>query len=203
MNNTAPTRDLRGWVGSPDGRGTLDIIWSCMFTILLCIWTSVCSNIPAATDTRWNRLKDKIDLATLGLLGPEFLVILAGGQWQSARRSVRMFHAEGYKDWTIRHAFFTDMGGFLLQTSDFPPIPIDARQLYYLVKKGHLEYPLITEESIDDRNKADGLTRYHHLQTILLYVSLTLLLGSLQLSKSCGSLLVPSREWCSVFPLQH
>jgi hypothetical protein len=111
MNNTATTCDLRGWVGSPDGRGTLDIIWSCTLTILLCIWTSACTNIPATTDSWWNRLRDRIDLASLGLLGPEFLVVLAAGQWRSARRSVNMFHDEGYKDWTIRHAFLADMGG--------------------------------------------------------------------------------------------
>jgi hypothetical protein len=109
-------------------------------------------------------LKDRIDLASLGFLGPEFVVALAAGQWRSARRSVYMFHADGYKDWTIRHVFFADMGGFKLQTPDFPLIPIDARQLYYLVKKGYLEYPLMSKESIDDRNKADGLARYYHSQ---------------------------------------
>jgi hypothetical protein len=25
------------------------------------------------------------------------------------------FHAAGYKDWTIKHAFFADMGGFLIE----------------------------------------------------------------------------------------
>ena len=51
----------------------------------------------------------------------------------------------GYKQWTMRHAFFADMGVFLLQASDahmFPAFPVDGHQLAYLVKNGYVDYPL-------------------------------------------------------------
>ena len=82
---------VEGWVHQTNGRGTLDIIWTCTLTIFLCCWTSVCVNVPAITDTRWDQFRDKFNLACLAMLGPDFLCVLAVGQWESARRSVEVF----------------------------------------------------------------------------------------------------------------
>jgi hypothetical protein len=59
----------------------------------------------------------------------------------------------------MRHAFFADMGGFVLQSPDVPSFPVDSEQLAYLVEKNYLKYPDIDEETIGDRNKADGFAR--------------------------------------------
>jgi len=80
----------QGWVPQPDRRGTFDILCSCSITIFLCCWTSVIPNIPARTDGAWDRFRDKLNLAGLGILGPDFLFTLALGQWDSARRSVKV-----------------------------------------------------------------------------------------------------------------
>jgi hypothetical protein len=77
-----------GWKPSPDGRGTYDIIFTCLVTTFLCCWTSVYPNIPAPGDGLWPSIRDKLGLACLGLLGPEFIIVLAIGQKSSARRSV-------------------------------------------------------------------------------------------------------------------
>ena len=39
------------WQESPNGRGTMDIIWSCLFTVFICVWTAVHLNVPAPTET--------------------------------------------------------------------------------------------------------------------------------------------------------
>ena len=70
------------------------------------------------------------------------------------------FQSAGYSDWTMTHAFFADMGGFVLRSPDFPPFPLDAEQLYYLISEDFLAYPEIDRALIDDKNKADGLARY-------------------------------------------
>jgi hypothetical protein len=74
------------------------------------------------------------------------------------------FHEAGYKDWTIKHAFFADMGGFLIKPleADLPSFPLDAKQLYILVKDKYLEYPNLNEEEIEDRNKSGKLARSVH-----------------------------------------
>lgn len=48
----------------------------------------MCVNVPAATDGTWTRFRYKFYLFTLAVLGPEFVLMLAFGQLQSARRSV-------------------------------------------------------------------------------------------------------------------
>ncbi|KAH8797341.1 hypothetical protein F5884DRAFT_253990 [Xylogone sp. PMI_703] len=156
---TTNTTATQGWTSAPNDRGTWDILSSCVLTIVLCCWTSVCPNIPARGASRLWILRDKACLACIGLLGPEFLLMLALGQWTSARRSVKKFHDAGYEKWTMTHAFFADMGGFLLGTPEYPDFPLDAEQLYYLVTKKYIEYPDIDKEDIEDKNKSDGLAR--------------------------------------------
>ncbi|KAL8768542.1 MAG: hypothetical protein Q9209_005227 [Squamulea sp. 1 TL-2023] len=59
----------------------------------------------------------------------------------------------------MRHAFFADTGGFMLQSPDVPLFPVDSEQLAYLVEKKYLQSPRIDEATIGDRNKADGFAR--------------------------------------------
>ena len=59
----------------------------------------------------------------------------------------------------MTHAFFADMGGFVLQTPGWKPFPLDAEQLYYMVSQGYLAYPEIDKAAIDDKDKADGVAR--------------------------------------------
>lgn len=178
MTNTSVA--ISGWVSEPDGRGTWGILSTCLLTIILCCWTSVCPNIPAPSDGYFTRMRDKLHLALMGVLGPEFLLMLTLGQWTSARTSVKVctsnvsgalgtmliiFHKKrftelGYSDWTMVHGFYADMGGFVLHGPGIrTPFPIDAEQLRFLLEHEYIEYPRIAKEDINDRNKSDGFAR--------------------------------------------
>ncbi|CEN60556.1 hypothetical protein ASPCAL02992 [Aspergillus calidoustus] len=164
--NTTTITPTRGWVEEPRGRGSWSILSTCLLTISLCCWASVCPNIPAKSEGTWARLRDKIHLALLAILGPEFLLMVAMGQWSSARRSVKGFRKLyetkrlANNDWTMTHAFYADMGGFLLDGPGIDaPFPIDAKQLLFLVEQGYLVYPRISREDIGDRDKSDRVTR--------------------------------------------
>ena len=164
MNSTSGNSTEGGpyqsWTASPSTRGTIDILKTCLLTIFLCCWTSVCPNIPGPNDGKWTRLRDKASMACLGLLGPEFLLTIASGQITSATESVRKFRDLGKTDWTRKHAFYAGMGGFVLQAEDEPrPFPLDAAQLHYLVERDYVDYPHLTEDDIEDKNKADVLAR--------------------------------------------
>ena len=50
----------------------------------------MCPNVSALSDTKWDRLHDKITLACIALLGPEFLLGIAAGQMTSAAESVKV-----------------------------------------------------------------------------------------------------------------
>ncbi|KAJ6134361.1 hypothetical protein N7523_000683 [Penicillium sp. IBT 18751x] len=84
------TKGNLGWVAEPDGRGTWAILSTCSLTILLCCWSSVYPNIPSRSDGVFKRGLGKINLFLIGLLGPEFLLVIALGQWSSARTSSKV-----------------------------------------------------------------------------------------------------------------
>ena len=189
-NVTQDTNLKQGWTPQPDGRGTLDILWSCCITVFLCSWSILCMNLPGPKETKMQVLWRKLSLTALGVLCPEIIFELAFGQWLSARQSVRDFnsvssgnrraedrwskfrwiknvHAEdtstrdscAMEDWTMKDAFFADMGGFILHTRDQLPFPLDAKQLHYLVSRRHIKRPTLDHRIIEDKNKVDGLLR--------------------------------------------
>ena len=165
MNSTSPYNKsdsnplAQGWVSGPEGRGTLDILWSCTTTIFLCSWTVLCLNIPEPGLNRWGFLKYKLRWQLFTIAFPEVVVGMAAEQWESANQSVREFKRLGYPQWTMRHAFFADMGGFVLESQDVPLFPVDSEQLAYLVERKYLQYPAVNKEIIEDRNKSDGFAR--------------------------------------------
>jgi hypothetical protein len=59
----------------------------------------------------------------------------------------------------LTHGFFADMGGFTLVSPDYPPFPINAEQLHYLVKNGHVDFPNITKPEIKALSKTDSLSK--------------------------------------------
>ena len=148
-----------GWQRIPLGRGTLDILWSCAITLFLCSWEVLCLNVPSPKDSQSRIFLRKFLNTGLFLLAPEATLIFALGERQSAIESVAMFRDSGYQDWTMTHAFYANMGGFVLQSPDYDPFPVDAKQLHYLISKGYVAFPKISKKTIVDKNKTDGLLR--------------------------------------------
>lgn len=176
-----------GWISQPDGRGTIDILQSCALTTFLCAWSVLFLNIAAERENRWDFFRNKIRWMGFVLFFPEVLTAIGAEQWRSARQSVEDFsqlqkewelasHSsktpENFSQirsnlsriksypWTMRHAFYADMGGLRLDCPDFTSFPIDSQQTVYLIRNGYLDYPNIKERAIWDKNKADGFARF-------------------------------------------
>lgn len=154
--NTTTDSLLSGWVSSPDGRGTIDIIWSCLLTISLCSWSVLFLNVPERKDSSY--LRSKLSWLAFTIFFPEMLLAFAQKQWLAARQSVAGMASLGHS-WSLRHAFFANMGGFTLEPPDNPPFPINAFQIHYLVENGFMESPGVESEAIWDKNKADAFAR--------------------------------------------
>lgn len=131
----------QGWLAQPNGRGTLSILLSCITTMFLCSWSVLCLNIPEPEGRRWGFVKYKLRRQLFAIFFPEVVTSMAVEQWESANQSVQEFRRLGYPHWTMRHAFFADMRGFVLHSPGFPLFPVDSEQLAYLVKKKYLQYP--------------------------------------------------------------
>lgn len=157
MSNSTST--LHGWVDQPNNRGTFDIISSCFLTIFLCTWTCLHLNVPASKEGAWRPVLRKSRWMVLTILGPEFAVAFAAGQRANARRALDTMRGMGYSEWTLRHSFYANMGGFILQARDSAPFPIHGLHLIYLLKEGYLDLPEITSEEISDKSKANLLAK--------------------------------------------
>lgn len=166
----------QGWTASPNGRGTMSIIWSCVITTFLCCWSVLVINLPGREATRWSSFSRKLHLLGLCAVAPESVVQIALGQWLSAKQATNLFHKSGYSEWTLQHSFFVDMGGLHLRFPNEVSFPINSRQLHYLITKNYVAYPdQIKEYQIHDRNKVDGTLRLITLvQTLIFMINLLL-----------------------------
>ncbi|KAF2114580.1 hypothetical protein BDV96DRAFT_647276 [Lophiotrema nucula] len=161
MNATIKTIGRWGWVDSPSERGTLDIVWSCVLTIFFCLWSVLHLNVPAPTDTFWTIFWRTTRWMILGILAPELPMLIAAGQWASAKRSVGNMKELGFTDsqWSLEHAFYADSGGFVLLTADGQSTPLTAKQVHFLVQKAYISLPALTKREIWDKSSADKLAK--------------------------------------------
>ncbi|PKS07213.1 hypothetical protein jhhlp_005815 [Lomentospora prolificans] len=169
-NDTA--QNVVGWVSTSKDRGTADIVWSSCVTILLCVVVATHTSVPSREDKWYHYYIDKFNLAFLGCLGPEFLLAIALGRYLTINTHSQLFKdrpdLRNGQPWTLAHGFYSDTGGFLLITPDYPKgFPINAEQLFYLVDHGHVDFPALSEKDIKNQSRADSLSKYGHRHLVL------------------------------------
>jgi hypothetical protein len=117
------------FVGSPDSRGTLDILWSCLFTIFACTWSVQHLKVPEQREgcdpgwrgDFWWMLKgiwSKSKWMIITVIAPEITLAYAVGGLVKARiqqKSMRPFAEEDGVEWTLTHSIFANMGGFVIR----------------------------------------------------------------------------------------
>jgi hypothetical protein len=72
------------WVADPSGRGTWELLYSCTFTIFLCVYTAIHLNVPPEESCFrfWLR---KTKWVFIAILAPEVVVYTAFEQWVLSR----------------------------------------------------------------------------------------------------------------------
>jgi hypothetical protein len=95
----------------------------------------------------------------IAIAGPEFVLTAAAGQLAAARDSVKSFHALGHTQWTYRHGFFANMGGFELNPADGKPFRVNSKHIHWLVTRGYVEVPQISDEELWDKSKQDTVAK--------------------------------------------
>ncbi|KAI0976960.1 hypothetical protein F4678DRAFT_415118 [Xylaria arbuscula] len=155
------TPDQYLWVPSPDTRGTLGIVWPCLTTMALCLWSMLHLNLPAKNDTFRTEFLRRLRWLFIAVLSPELPILFAFAQFSSARQSVKEMKKlpNGPSQWTMTHGFYADSGGFVLDIVGSPPFPVTAKQMLYLLSHNYIETPTITQLEIQDKSKADSLAK--------------------------------------------
>ena len=164
---------VHGWHSTDCGRGTSDILWSCLATILLCVWTVIhlpvpcCSRFekgdlvpgePSRSLRNWV-IRSGIVPAVISVIAPEFLTFTAIMEYSKARRNKKEMDQI---EWTLTHGFFLDMGGFCLETPSGLRMQLDETQL----KSATTSHPewlakleKVDEDHINDHSKSNPLTK--------------------------------------------
>lgn len=77
--------EVQKWTPSPLGRGSTDILWSCLSTLGLCVWTAVHPNVPLVYRLR-RAVCHRLGLMALAIIFPEIIMSEALNQRLLARR---------------------------------------------------------------------------------------------------------------------
>ena len=150
---------VQGWVSQANVRGTIDIIWTSLATIFISSYVILCLNVPSEGE-KWQSIAYRRVLwMGVSIAGPEFVLSAAAGQRAEARRSVEDFKSIGYETWTMKHAFFANMGGIEIKPPDFVPFRVNAKQLHFLIAQGYLPYPNVSLKEIWDKSKQDTMAK--------------------------------------------
>ncbi|KAK5988416.1 hypothetical protein PT974_12570 [Cladobotryum mycophilum] len=163
-----------GFVQEPDGRGTLSLLFSCIFTLTLCVWSAVHLNLPKHDESQMGHTYQYFKWSILGIFGPELVIWAAWRQYISARALTKFIQegagadkrTEAMQHWTMVHSFYAGMGGFIFDLTipdmasgpSFIPnqrrLHVTPRGVQLLAQCGLL--PDITRGDITDKSKTDG-----------------------------------------------
>ncbi|CAM6088010.1 unnamed protein product [Calypogeia fissa] len=154
-NCTGPPSGSRfNFVTAPNKRGTLEILWSCLLT-----WQVQHLNVPPQGMSRGVEFWRKLSSMLKTLLVPEALVAVAFADFTAARRSVMRMQKQfpGLGGWTMTHAFYANMGGFILKTRDDIAIPlvVDSERMITYLQSLPSPTVLTTERDIQRKAKGD------------------------------------------------
>ena len=165
---------VHGWVSVHCGRGTSDILWSCLATITLCVWTVI--HLPVPCCMRFDKgqlvpgepprslrnwvIRSAIVPAVISVIAPEWLTFTAISELSGARRTRKKMTQH---NWTLTHGFFVDMGGFCLETPEGLRLQIND-ELISSAREKHSnwlsELEKVKEDCINDRAKSNPLTKF-------------------------------------------
>jgi hypothetical protein len=125
------TNDRVAWVPPPKGRGTINIVWSCVSVLLVCTYKCVHLNISSFEENRarwhkcygipywpeWPLLRKqlrKLKWMTIILIAPELGVAIASRQYFKACNDIQNIDGVARDVMELTHAFYADMGGFAI-----------------------------------------------------------------------------------------
>ncbi len=77
------------WVPDPDNRGTWSLLYSCIFTLVLCVWTAIHLNVPSYHESQLCQWLRKLKWVLLAIIAPEFCAYTACEQYLEAKNLIR------------------------------------------------------------------------------------------------------------------
>ncbi|KAF1960890.1 hypothetical protein CC80DRAFT_266608 [Byssothecium circinans] len=95
-NSKTADSQFVGWKGTPQVRGTFDLLLSCLTTLSLCAWTAYHPNV-FTTQNEWRRLGKRVVWMSIAVLIPEVVLWCAWEQWWASKKLRDAVQALGEK----------------------------------------------------------------------------------------------------------
>ncbi|KAF8244073.1 hypothetical protein K440DRAFT_667276 [Wilcoxina mikolae CBS 423.85] len=148
------------WTPEPKGRGTLGILFSCVITLALCVWTAIHLNvIPEPTKGRI--FAYKLGWVLMGMFTPEIVLWCSLAQRSEAKVVRDKLMEIRRRRWNLPVAFFVVMGGYVVRPNGFEghPVTLTPRGFVILYNKGFIKDEELDPSRITDKTKADGFAK--------------------------------------------
>ncbi|VBB81964.1 Putative protein of unknown function [Podospora comata] len=166
--------DKIGWQPEPNGRGTFSLVFSCVVTLTLCVFSALHLNVPPESHSNSLRLQflDKAKWVIYGIFAPEVVVATAAAQfivatWLKGQIEIDVKSRGGNGQvWDIGQCFFAVMGGFVADLPESAGMDVDGKPRRVTVTAEGIrllsflgDLPTIQESQIRDKSKADWLAK--------------------------------------------
>ncbi|KAF8987481.1 hypothetical protein BDQ17DRAFT_1484571 [Cyathus striatus] len=114
-------------------------------------------NMIAPDDENWKVGWIRLKTMYWALVAPELVLMWAYRQSLGAKH-ILSEHKDLHPDWTLKHAHFLQMGGFRICDGEDTKV-LYPGQFHDLLGKGKISLPNVTEADIEDKRKADPLSK--------------------------------------------
>lgn len=156
-----------GFVPEPNcGRGTIGLLWKCLPTTFLCIYTILHYNTPRRRLTGFRRFKQDAIWVSIGLLFPEFMCLRAIAEYLYARRLQQSAKMAVSSSISMTQAFCLVSGSlrirglkqsYLLDLLAWPALALDGVKSTWEDHWWYILNKVPTDSQIMDRSKSDSL----------------------------------------------
>ena len=171
--NTLPNaKGLVGWVDESSGRGTLNLVMTCLFTIFLCTWVVIHARVCKRPS---RRLLHKVVLFLKTIIAPEFIAVEGLQEWSQARRMVNDCAIIAGRGLKLVHAFYIGMLALEYRTPQGARV-IWPNQYTWLLRQGLIDWNDhaswgLSEENIRDKSNADGTAKLLALGQVIWFAA--------------------------------
>lgn len=71
------------WATTSNIRSTASLLWTCVLTLAICVFTVIHINVPPPNETQYSHILRKTKWAFFAILAPELVLTMALQQWSS------------------------------------------------------------------------------------------------------------------------
>ena len=155
QNVTEPTV-VHGWVSTSCGRGTIDILWTCLATIFICTWTVILLDVPLDAQSTWSNTKAKALCMISIMLFPDSVTTASVLNYTGGRRETALMRRLGVDHYTMTHGYFLDMGGYVLRSPEGELTVLTSADLQRIANAGDMNtYRKEGQLSFHDAGKSE------------------------------------------------